>query len=460
MSELDLIRQAVDARAAEPDFLALKVPESFRGATLRRSEERMFSDEARGAVKDLRKSIHVDEVATPDVGPGEALVAVMASAINFNTVWSATFEPVSTFGFLDRLARSGEGWTKHSLPVHVIGSDAAGVVVRVGPGSSRWRAGDRVIVQGVVNDPEEPAGHADGMLDPRAMVWGYETNFGGLAELCLVKTTQLLPKAEHLTWEEAACNHASSGCAYRELVSQNGAGMKQGQIVLIWGAAGGIGSYAVQYALNGGAYPVAVVSNPARAKLVREMGCEWVIDRTAEGFRFWDGDRIDSHGLRGLRDCIRSLTGGDDPDIVFEHPGRDTFAASVFVAKRGGVVCTCASSSGFLHTYDNRYLWMNLKKIIGTHCANYQESAEANRLLMRGAIYPTLSRTYALSDVAEAAEQVQLNACDGKVGVLCLAEREGLGVLDAALRERHRGRIELYRRHAAEARSPVEARTE
>ena len=69
---------------------------------------------------------------------------------------------------------------------------------------------------------------------------------------------------------------------------------------------------------------------------------------------------------------------------MFEHPGRQTFGASVFVVKRGGKIVTCASTSGYMHEYDNRYLWMMLKSIIGSHFANYKEAWEANRLATSG----------------------------------------------------------------------------
>ena len=91
--------------------------------------------------------------------------------------------------------------------------------------------------------------------------------------------------------------------------------------------------------------------------------------------------------------AIPELTGGEDVDIVFEHPGRETFGASVFAARKGGTIVTCASTSGYMHQYDNRYLWMNLKRIIGSHFANYRESWEANRLIVKGMIHPTLSRS-------------------------------------------------------------------
>ena len=222
--------------------------------------------------KDPRKSLHVEEVPTPELGPGEAIVAVMASSVNYNTVWTSIFEPVSTFGFLERYGRLSELTKRHDLPYHVVGSDLAGVVLRVGPGVNRWKPGDEVVAHCLSVELEDPAGHDDTMMDPQQRIWGFETNFGGLAELALVKTNQLMPKPGHLTWEEAATPGLVNSTAYRQLVSHNGANMKQGDVVLIWGASGGLGSYATQMALNGGAIPVCVVSSPEKADIVPEDG--------------------------------------------------------------------------------------------------------------------------------------------------------------------------------------------
>jgi crotonyl-CoA reductase len=261
-----------------------------------------------------------------------------------------------------------------------------------------------------------------------------------------VKSNQLMPKPAHLTWEEAASPGLVSSTAYRQLVSRNGAGMKQGDVVLIWGASGGLGSYATQYALGGGATPVCVVSSDDKAAIARSMGAELIIDRSAEDYRFWKDEHTqDPKEWMRLGKKIRELTGGDDVDIVFEHPGRETFGASVFVARKGGTIVTCASTSGYLHEYDNRYLWMNLKRIIGSHFANYREAWEANRLLQRAKIHPTLSRTYALEDTGQAAYDVHRNLHQGKVGVLCLAPEEGLGVRDPELRARHEPAINRFR---------------
>ena len=321
-------------------------------------------------------------------------------------------------------------------PYQVVGSDAAGVVVKVGTAVRNWKPGDRVTVHCNHVDDQDQSAHNDSMMAANQRIWGYETNFGGLADLAVVKANQLMPKPAHLTWEEAAVNALCNSTSDRMLVGKHGARMKQGDVVLIWGATGGIGAYAAQYVLNGGGIPVAVVSSPERAEVLRELGCELVIDRKAEDYRFWSDEHTqDESEWRRFGKRIRSLAGAD-PDIVFEHPGRETMGASVFAAKRGGTVVTCAATSGYSLEYDNRHLWMKLKRIIGSHGANMAENAETIRLLDRGAIQPLLTETFALDNVGEAARTVQQNRSDGKVGILCLASSEGQGIEDPEKRER------------------------
>jgi len=424
---------------------ALEVPESYRGVVVRKDEVDMFAGRSTRD-KDPRESLHVQDVATPELGPGEALVAVMASAVNYNTVWTSIFEPLSTFGFLERYGRLSPLTKRHDLPYHVVGSDLAGVVLRTGPGVNLWKPGDEVVAHCLSVELESYEGHDDTMLDPEQRIWGFETNFGGLAELALVKANQLMPKPDHLSWEEAASPGLVNSTAYRQLVSKNGAGMKLGDTVLIWGASGGLGSYATQMVLASGATPVCVVSSPDKADIVRSMGAELVIDRTAEGYRFWKDEQTqDPREWRRFGAKIRELTGGKDPDIVFEHPGRETFGASVFVARKGGTIVTCASTSGYLHQFDNRYLWMNLKSIIGSHFANYREAYLANDLIATGKIHPTLSKVYPLEQTGQAAFDVHQNLHQGKVGVLALAPEEGLGVRNEEKRSRHIDAINRFR---------------
>ncbi|MGA2036459.1 MAG: crotonyl-CoA carboxylase/reductase, partial [Acidimicrobiales bacterium] len=371
--------EAILAGASGEELAALPIPEAYRAAHVLAADVDMF-DGIESTDKDPRKSLRVSEVPVPALAPDETYVAVMASAINFNTVWSAIFEPLSTFGFLQRLGRESVWGARHALDHHVVGSDASGVVLRVGSMVRRWKPGDKVVIHCNHVDDQDPSAHDDSMLASNQRIWGFETNFGGLADMTVVKANQLMPKAAHLSWEEAAVNALCNTTAYRMLLSRNGAVMHPGDRVLVWGASGGLGSYAVQHVLNGGGIPVGVVSSPEKAQLLHELGVEAVIDRKAADYRFWlDKHTQDESEWRRFGKDVRVLA-GDDPEIVFEHPGRQTMGASVFACKRGGTIVTCAATSGFMVEYDNRHLWMRLKTIKGSHFANYREAWDANQL--------------------------------------------------------------------------------
>ncbi|MER5385556.1 crotonyl-CoA carboxylase/reductase [Streptomyces sp. NPDC002688] len=433
----EAVAAGVDGRTLE----ALPVPDCFTAATIRASDVGIFEGVED---KDVRKSLFVDEIPMPELAPDEALVAVMASSINYNTVWSAMFEPVPTFQFLKQMGKAG-GWeARHDLPYHVLGSDASGVIVRTGSSVRKWRVGDHVVIAPAYVDEQDPDTHRDGMLGDGQKAWGFETNFGALAHYAVVRASQLMPKPALLSWEEAAVNPLCASTAYRMLVSDRGAQMKQGDVVLVWGATGGLGSYAIQLVRNGGGIPVGVVNSDKKAALLRSLGCEAVINRSD----IEDGDPTAlerPQGWKKVGAAIREAV-GEDPHIVFEHVGRKTFGASVFLARRGGTVITCGSSTGYAHTYDNRYLWMRLKRIIGSHGANLYEQSEVNRLFSLGHLVPALSKTYGLSEVGEATRSVQTNQHIGKVGVLCLAPRPGLGVTDPQARAKvGESRLRLFR---------------
>jgi crotonyl-CoA reductase len=439
---------AINAGAGSDEIAALSIPDSYRAAYVRRGDATMFEGVASWD-KDPRQSLHVGQVATPEMAPDEVFVAVMASSINFNTVWSSIFEPLPTFGFLDRLARESEWGARHLRDEHVVGSDAAGVVVRVGSAVRNWKPGDRVTVHCNHLDDQDPTGHNDSMHATNQRIWGFETNFGGLADLSLVKANQLMPMPTHLTWEEAAVNALCASTSYRMLIGGNAARMTLGDNVLVWGATGGLGGYAVQLVQAAGGTPIGVVSSADKVELLNSIGVEYVIDRKAEGYKFWSDEHTqDESEWRRFGKKVRGMA-GDDPDIVFEHPGRSTMGASVFTAKRGGTIVTCAATSGYMIEYDNRHLWMKLKRIVSSHFANYQEAWSMNRLIDMGKIQPIMSKTFDLTEVGDAALQVHHNEHEGKLGILCLADQAGSGVLDPEKRDRiGEDRITAFQRHA------------
>src|SRR5215467_4761453 len=215
---------AISAGAPGEEIAAIPLPDSYRAAVVRKEDVAMFEGIPSNE-KDPRKSLNVDDVAVPEMAPDEAVVAVMASAINFNTVWTSIFEPLPTFGFLERLGKESRWGKRHDLPYHVVGSDASGVVLRVGSAVRNWKPGDRVVIHCNYVDDQDPSAHDDSMLAANQRIWGFESNFGGLADLTVVKANQIMPKPEHLTWEEAAVNALCNSTSYRMIVSQHAAAM-------------------------------------------------------------------------------------------------------------------------------------------------------------------------------------------------------------------------------------------
>ncbi|MTA42514.1 MAG: alcohol dehydrogenase catalytic domain-containing protein, partial [Actinobacteria bacterium] len=179
------MQQIIDAilqGAPGEELAAIPLPESYKATVVLASEQTMF-DGMESEAKDPRQALHLQEIALPELAPDEAVIAVMASSINFNTVWSSIFEPVSTFGFLKRLGKESYWGARHDQPFHAVGSDASGVVLRVGSAVRKWKVGDKVVVHCNYVDDQDPSSHNDSMLGDNQRIWGFETNYGGLAEL-------------------------------------------------------------------------------------------------------------------------------------------------------------------------------------------------------------------------------------------------------------------------------------
>lgn len=438
---MSALLDAVRAGAPAAELLDLELPTHYKAAYTRVDEVGIFDGEED---KDVRKSIHVGDVEMPELAPDEVIVAVMAAAINFNTIWTATFEPIPTFHFLYRYGQQSRWGARHNLPWHQLGSDGSGVVVRVGEAVQKWKVGDKVVLNPGYVDYEDPSNYDDAVQSDSQRAWGFETNFGSMGEFCLLKAHQLMAKPSHLSWEESASTTLCAATAYRMLVGKHGGQMKQGDVVLVWGATGGLGSYAVQLVKNGGGIPVAVVSSEEKAELVRRQGVEHVINRCElplgeQGLAHPKAGRIFGEEIRRLA--------GEDPQIVFEYLGQETFPTSVYVAKTGGKIVTCGSSTGYQHQYDNRRLWMRVKSIVGSHGFNPVEAVATNRLITLGMLHPTLSTVFTLDESGEATRAVQTNQHVGKVGVLVNALKEHQGIDDWALREKFgEDKIMLYRR--------------
>src|SRR5260221_23234 len=197
----------------------------------------------------------------------------------------------------------------------------------------------------------------------------------------------------------AGCTGPSRANAYRMLFGHGPPVLAPGHNVLVWGAAGGLGSMAIQLIATAGAHPVAVISEDDKRDFVMSLGAKGVINR--KKFNCWGRlpDVNDSGGYgdymkkcREFGKAIWDITGkGNDVDFVFEHPGEQTFPVSCFVVKRGGMVVFCAGTTGYNITFDARFVWMRQKRIQGSHFANLLQASQASELVIERRIDPCMS---------------------------------------------------------------------
>ncbi|HSR58467.1 MAG TPA: crotonyl-CoA carboxylase/reductase, partial [Candidatus Binataceae bacterium] len=294
-----------------------------------------------GEPKDAFK---VEKIHVPEIKPDEVLVYVMAAGINVNNVWAALASPLDVIA-----ARQKAKYD--SSDFHIGGSDASGIVYAVGRDVKNLAVGDRVVIHCGVWDRDCPALKRgdDPMYDPSFKIWGYETNWGSFAQFTKVQAHQCMPKAPHLTWEQAAAPTLVGSTAYRMLMSWPPHTVRRGDVVLIWGASGGLGSMAIQLVKAAGGIPVGVVSSDRKAEFCVRIGAKGCINRKkylhwgmmphwkdTESYNKWMAE------CRNFGKAIWDIVGErKNPRIVFEHPGEDTIPTSVFVCDTGGMVVIC-----------------------------------------------------------------------------------------------------------------------
>ncbi|MGY1433553.1 crotonyl-CoA carboxylase/reductase [Streptomyces reniochalinae] len=343
-------------------------------------------------------------VPTPAIGPQEVLIAVMAAGVNYNNVWAARGYPVDQVG-----ARQKRG---EAEDFHIGGSDASGIVYAVGDAVTGVSVGDEVIVHPGVWDADDPwvtAGR-DPMIAPSAKIWGYDTNYGAFGQFARVQAHQVLPKAAHLSWAEAAAPTLVGTTAYRMLLGWPGNTIEDGDLVLVWGGSGGLGTQATQLVKAAGGRAVAVVSDDARGEYAMKYGAIGYINRRE--FDHWGipplvddkaGQKAWTAGARAFGKKIWDIAGGrEDPAIVFEHPGASTIPTSIFVCRPGGMVVICAGTTGFDAMVDLRYHWTRQKRLQGSHGTNDEQAIAYNQLVCDGKIDPVVGRVLPMDDVPRA----------------------------------------------------------
>ena len=368
-------------------------------------------------------------VDVPKIGAKDVLVYVMATGINYNNVWAALGYPVDVIATRQK---KGEPETFHAG-----GSDASGIVYKVGDQVSNVQVGDEVVIHSGTwqdNDPWVLSGK-DPMLAPSAKVWGYETNYGSYCQFAKAQSHQILKKPSHLTWEESACYMLCASTAYRQLMGWAPHTVEKDDVVLVWGAAGGLGAMALQIVSALGGKPIAVISDESKRQFCMDKGAVGVINRN--DFSHWgplpDTDDPSFNdwmaGARAFGKAIWDILGErTNPKIVFEHPGEATLPTSGFVCALGGMVVVCAGTTGYNVTLDLRYHWMHQKRLQGSHVANDDEASAVNELVIQKKVDPCLSETYEFEQIGHAHQLMHENKHpSGNMACLVNATSRGLG---------------------------------
>ena len=371
-----------------------------------------------------------EEIEVPQPKPGEVLVAVMAAGLNFNNVWAAKGVPIDVIA-----TRKAQGST---LDFHVGGSDASGIVYAVGSGVEHVKIGDEVVIHPGYWDPNDPyvKSGKDPMLAPSAQIWGYNTNFGSFGQFCIAYEHQVLPKARHLTWEEAAAPTLVGATAYRMLHGWREHAVEPGDVVLVWGGSGGVGSQAIQIARQAGGIPVAVVSSDERGEYCKSLGAAGYIDRRA--YTHWGqpphwtdnaGQKAWTAQARAFGKAIWDIIGERrSPRIVIEHPGEDTIPTSIFCCDTGGMVVICAGTTGYSAVVDLRYHWVRQKRLQGSHGTNTPQAKAFNDLVCAGKIDPCMGEVRSFDQVGQAhQDMMEGKLAHGNTTILVGAAAKGLG---------------------------------
>jgi crotonyl-CoA carboxylase/reductase len=370
-----------------------------------------------------------EQIGVPELGPRDVLVYVMAAGVNYNNVWAALGIPINV---IKTRQKAGE-----VEDFHIGGSDASGIVWKVGKDVKNVKVGDEVVIHCGVWSPDDPhvVAGKDPMLAGSTRIWGYETNWGSFAQFTKVQDHQCLPKPAHLSWEEAAAYMLVGATAYRMLYGWSGNTLSAEDFVLIWGGAGGLGSMAIQIVRAAGAKSVAVVSSEDKFDYCKKLGATGVLDRKQFNhwgmLPHWKDEAAYNEWLKGARAFGRALWEAlgerRNPTIVFEHPGESTIPTSVFACETGGMVVICAGTTGYNATLDLRYHWMRQKRLQGSHFANDQQAKGINDLVIEGKVDPCLSRVFEFDETGSCHQLMRENKHpSGNMAILVNAKKQGL----------------------------------
>ncbi len=324
-----------------------------------------------------------EERPTPIPNANQVLVRVRACGLNHLDTWVRRGVPGHTF----------------PLPM-IPGSDIAGTVEKVGSAVTKFKPGERVIV-----NPSLSCGHCmqcDSNRHQLCPQWGLlgETSDGGCCEYIAVEQRQLYHLAPSISFEQAACIPVAFVTAWQMLVKK--AAIQPGQTILIHGAGSGVSVASIQIAKMFGLQVYVTSSSEEKLSRAKSLGAHRFINTSKESFR----------------DAVRNLTGKQGVDVVVDHVGEPTFSDSVRSLKRGGVLVSCGATAGSRIEIDWKMIFFKNLALMGSTYGSNGDFWEVLQAFERGKLSAVVETTVKLTDLPKAHEQIESRGVFGKIVVV------------------------------------------
>lgn len=330
--------------------------------------------------------LHLDDIPTPRLGPGDALVRVRAVALNNLDIWARSGPPGG---------RPIYPWRERRLPT-TTGVDVAGVVEEVGPNAGEVRTGDRVAINPILHCGRCEwclAGEQSMCSDYR--IYGEHTP-GGMAEFTSAPAMNLVKIPDGVAFERAAAVPVCGTTAWRMLVTVGR--LRAGEDVLVVGASGGVGSWALQIGKRAGARVFALVSGPAKVRKAEALGMT----------------PIDRVRYPQFSERVGELTGAG-VHVVADPVGAPTWPESIRSLRPGGRMVICGASGGERPEIDIREVYQRHRQILGAPMGSVSDFAAVMHLLSRGEIEPVIDTVFPLSEIREAHRRFEAREHFGKI---------------------------------------------
>jgi NADPH:quinone reductase-like Zn-dependent oxidoreductase len=324
--------------------------------------------------------LRYDDVADPVPGKGQVLVKVKACALNHLDIW----------------VMRGLPGLDLEMP-HWGGSDIAGVIAGLGPEVTGLETGQRVVIDHGINPVEDEfTRRGEHSMSPRYVIIGEHTR-GGLAEYIAVPAQNAVKIPDNVDFPEACAPLLVTLTAWRMLI--NRAKLRAGETVLTVGAGGGVNSASIQIAKLAGAIVYVVASNAGKAERARELGADFVIDRSQVD---WGRE-------------VQRLTAKRGVDLVVDNVGAATLNTSMAVVARGGRIVIVGNTSGQQAEIDIRRIFGKQISLIGSTMGSPQEFREITGLLWSGRIKTVIDEVIPLSEGRRGFEILQRSEMFGKI---------------------------------------------